>query len=396
LNTFGFWFLKDGQVALFVAAAVFAAWIYLLCARGGFWRCAERDDWADAELNAWPPVVAIVPARDEAGQIEASIGSLLNQEYRGSWTVILVDDESSDDTAGIAKEIAAGSSIERLRVIRSKPLPAAWTGKLWAVKQGIDAALAHPERPDYLLLTDADITHSPDSLTRLVRHAHVRGLVLMSLMAKLHCGSLAERAFVPAFIFFFQMIYPFAWVNAPRSGCAGAAGGCMLIRTESLLRAGGIDVIRDALIDDCALAKVLKRHGAIGLALTDRVKSIRAYASLQGIRHMIARSAYAQLGYSPVFLAGTAAALILGFVAPVVIAIVGSGIARLLAIASCALVCIAYQPVLRFYRLSPLWALALPFVAMLYLVFTFDSAYQHARRRGGVWKGRAQAEVSRS
>ena len=382
-------------MAELVAAACLAGWVYLLCARGSFWRCAQRDDWHKMELNAWPAIAVIVPARDEAPQIAASIGSLLDQDYRGEWTVILVDDESSDGTAEIATRVAAATPCDRLRVIRSKPLPPGWTGKLWAVKQGVDAAMALSHRPDYLLLTDADIAHTPDSLSRLVGHAHLKGLVLNSLMAKLHCKTLVERAFVPAFIFFFQMLYPFAWVNSPRAACAGAAGGCMLLRADSLARAGGIAVIRDALIDDCTLAKVLKPQGAIGLALTERVSSIRPYASLEAVRQMIARSAYAQLRYSPVFLAATAAGLVLVFLAPPLIAILSSGTARLMALTAWALMAIAYQPILRFYALSSLWALALPVVAMLYLVFTFNSAYQYAKKRGGTWKGRMQAEVSR-
>jgi hopene-associated glycosyltransferase HpnB len=382
-------------MAEFVSAACLAGWVYLLYARGSFWRCAQRDDWHKTELNAWPAIAVIVPARDEAPQIAASIGSLLNQDYRGEWTVILVDDESSDGTAEIATRIEAAAACERLRVIRSKPLPPGWTGKLWAVDQGVDAAMALPHRPDYLLLTDADIVHATDSVSRLVGHAHLRGLVLNSLMAKLHCKTLVERAFVPAFIFFFQMLYPFAWVNAPRAASAAAAGGCMLLRADSLVRVGGIAVIRNALIDDCALAKVLKPQGAIGLALTERVTSIRPYASLQAVRQMIARSAYAQLRYSPVVLAAIAAGLLLAFLAPPLIAILSSGTARLMALTAWALMAMAYQPVLRFYALSPLWALALPVVAMLYLVFTFDSAYQHAKKRGGAWKGRMQAEMSR-
>jgi hopene-associated glycosyltransferase HpnB len=382
-------------IAAVAAAACLSIWMCLLCARGGFWRCRQRDDWVETDLSAWPSVAAVVPARDEAGQIAASIGSLLDQNYRGQWTVILVDDESSDATAEIALRVAGARAAHSLRVIRSKPLPSGWTGKLWAVKQGIDAASILPQRPDYLLLTDADIVHAVDSVSRLVGHAHTQGLVLTSMMARLRCESLAERAFVPAFIFFFQMIYPFAWVNAPRSKCAAAAGGCMLVRADSLARAGGIGVIRDALIDDCALAKALKQQGAIWLALAERVSSIRPYDSMRAVRDMIARSAYAQLGYSPVLLLATAAGLTLTFLAPPLLAILGTGTARLLGVAAWVLMAMTYQPILRFYRLSPLWALALPAVAMLYLVFTFDSAYQYARRRGGVWKGRVQAEVSR-
>ncbi len=382
-------------LAAIAAAACLAAWMYLICARGGFWRCLQRDDWVKTDLSAWPSVAAVVPARDEAGQIAASIGSLLDQDYRGQWTVILVDDESSDATAEIAMRVAGAKVADSLRVVRSTPLPSGWTGKLWAVKQGIAVATPLAQRPDYLLLTDADIVHTADSVSRLVGHAHTQGLVLTSLIAKLRCETSAECAFVPAFIFFFQMIYPFAWVNAPRSQCAAAAGGCMLVRADSLARAGGIGVIRDALIDDCALANALKPQGAIWLALTERVSSIRPYVSMRAIRDMVARSAYAQLGYSPVLLLATAAGLILTFLAPPLLAILGSGTARLLGLAAWVLMAITYQPILRFYRLSPLWVLALPVVAMLYLVFTFDSAYQYARRRGGVWKGRVQAEVAR-
>jgi hopene-associated glycosyltransferase HpnB len=383
-------------VSEFIAATSLLVWIYLLCARGGFWRCAERDDWEQRSLAAWPSVAAVVPARDEAGQIAASIRSLLDQDYPGHWTVILVDDESTDGTVEIAMRVAAPKARSAVRVLRSKPLRAGWTGKLWAVKQGVDAAMALPQRPDYLLFTDADIVHSPDCLSRLVAHAHSEGLVLTSVMVKLRCETVPERAFVPAFIFFFQMLYPFAWVNAPRAACAAAAGGCMLVRAESLTRAGGIASIRAALIDDCALAMLLKREGAISLVLGEGACSIRAYASLQDIRSMVARSAYAQLRYSPAILAGAAIAMILTFLAPPLLAILCSGTTRILGVAACATMVFAFQPVLRFYRLSPFWALALPLIAMLYLVFTFDSAYQHARRRGGAWKGRVQAEAPTS
>ena len=217
---------------------------------------------------------------------------------------------------------------ERLRVVTSRGLPAGWTGKLWAVKQGIDAAMALPQPPDYLLLTDADIVHAPDSVTRLVAHAEAKSLVLTSLMVKLRCESLAERANIPAFIFFFQMLYPFSWVNRPQSQVAAAAGGCMLVRADVLRQAGGIEVIRGALIDDCALAKALKAHGPIWLGLTERVHSIRPYPALGDIRRMVARSAYAQLRYSPLLLSGTVAGMVLTYLAPPLLAIFGSGAAR--------------------------------------------------------------------
>jgi hopene-associated glycosyltransferase HpnB len=374
-----------------VASIALAVWLYLLLARGAFWRCAERDDWASAPLAAWPRVAAVVPARNEAECIGASIGSLLAQDYPGAWTVILVDDDSDDGTAGIAR--GAGKTGERLRVVTSRGLPAGWTGKLWAVKQGIDAAAALPQPPDYLLLTDADIVHAGDSVTRLVAHAEGNRLVLTSLMVKLRCESFAERVNIPAFIFFFQMLYPFSWVNRPQSKVAAAAGGCMLVRADTLRQAGGIEVIRGALIDDCALATAMKAHGAIWLGLTERVRSIRPYPALGDIRRMVARSAYAQLRYSPLLLAGTVAGMVLTYLAPPLLAIFGSGTAQILGLATWVLMFIAYQPTLRFYRLSPLWGIALPAIALQYLLFTLDSAYQYVRGRGGSWKGRVQANV---
>ena len=375
-----------------VASIALAAWLYLILARGGFWRCSERDDWALTPLPAWPRVAAVVPARNEADSIAASVGSLLAQDYPGPWTVVLVDDDSSDGTAAVA--LRAVGARERLRVVTSRGLPAGWTGKLWAVKQGIDAAMALPQPPDYLLLTDADIVHAPDSVARLVAHAASRRLALTSLMVKLRCESLAERAAVPAFVFFFQMLYPFAAVNRPQSRVAAAAGGCMLVRADALQRAGGIAIIRDALIDDCALAKALKAHGPIWLALTERVRSIRPYPALADIRRMVARSAYAQLRYSPLLLAGTVAGMTLIYLAPPLLAIFGGGAARLIGLSAWVLMAIAFQPVLRLYRLSPVWGVALPAIALQYLLFTIDSAYQYARGRGGSWKGRVQANVS--
>jgi hopene-associated glycosyltransferase HpnB len=381
-------------MAELIASLALAVWIYLLTARGGFWHCAERDDWGPARLDPWPRVAAVVPARNEADGISDSIGSLLEQDYPGSWTVILVDDDSSDGTADIARRAPMAHATERLRIVTGRGLPDGWTGKLWAVKQGIDAAMALPHPPDYLLLSDADIVHSPDSLRRLVAHALRNGLVLTSLMVKLRCKSVAERAAIPAFIFFFQMLYPFSCVNRPNSKIAAAAGGCMLVRADALREAGGIDIIRGALIDDCALAKALKKCGAIWLGLTERVRSIRPYPALADIRRMVVRSAYAQLNYSPLLLSGTVVAMVLTYLVPPLLAIFDSGVARLLGITAWTLMAIAFQPTLRLYRLSPLWGVALPAIASLYLLFTLDSAYQYVRGRGGSWKGRVQANVS--
>jgi hopene-associated glycosyltransferase HpnB len=373
-----------------LAAATLAVWIYLIAGRGGFWLALECDDGGPAP-SAWPAVTAVIPARDEAESVGQTIASLLNQDYPGPLSIVLVDDQSTDGTAEVARRAAAASA-DRLIIVPGAALPAGWTGKLWAMKQGVARALL--SEPDYLLFTDADIVYGPGALTRLVSRSQTNGLVLNSLMVRLRCASFAERAFVPAFIFFFQMLYPFAWVNRPDRGTAAAAGGCMLVRSNTLGAAGGIEAIRGALIDDCALACVLKPQGPIRLSLTDRVHSIRGYATVQNIRRMVARSAYAQLGYSPLLLAATVAGMALVYLLPVVLALLGHGLAEMLGLLAWAIMAIAFQPILRFYRRSPLWGPFLPAIALGYMAFTLDSAYQYARKRGGLWKGRVQSNVN--
>jgi hopene-associated glycosyltransferase HpnB len=378
------------MVEMLLAVAALVVWLYLIAARGRFWLSAERDGSGPAPA-AWPDVIAVIPARNEAEGVGDTVGSLLRQNYPGNFSVVLVDDQSTDGTADVAR-LAAGDAANRLTVLSGKPLPAGWTGKLWAMKQGVEDASARA--PKYLLFTDADIVYEPDALTRLVSEAEAKSLVLNSLMVKLRCESFAERMLIPAFIFFFQMLYPFAWANRPSAATAAAAGGCMLARREALQAAGGVEGIRGALIDDCALAAHMKRQGPIRLSLTDRVRSIRGYPDFQDIRRMVARSAYAQLRYSPVLLAGMALGMALTYLAPVGFALFGHGLARIAGALAWAIMAIAFQPTLRFYRLSPLWGLALPAIALVYLAFTLDSAYQHALGRGGMWKGRAQANLS--
>ena len=300
--------MNAGLLATVCALVALAVWITLLFARGGFWRCAQRDDRGEAQADPahWPSVVAVVPARNEADMIPRSLASLLAQDYSGPFSTILVDDSSDDGTLEAARAMAAGAA-GRLAIVEGAPLPAGWTGKLWAVAQGVAHADASAMPPDYLLLTDADIGYRPDALRGLVRRAEAGGLVLVSLMAKLRCESFAERALIPAFIFFFQMLYPFAWVNRRDARTAAAAGGCMLVRRDALAGAGGIGSIRGALIDDCALAALLKRHGPIWLGLTERVHSLRPYPRFDDIRRMVARSAYAQLRFSRWLLAATIA-----------------------------------------------------------------------------------------
>jgi hopene-associated glycosyltransferase HpnB len=380
------------MLAQILTALSLAIWLYLLLGRGGFWLSSQRDDGELAPVRAWPRLTIVIPARDEAEGIGACIGSLLAQDYAGAWSIVLVDDGSSDGTAAIARQTAAVRAPEdRLDVVTGRPLPAGWTGKLWALKQGIEVAQGLNPAPEYLLLSDADIVYAPDTLTRLVARAQAGGLVLTSLMVKLRCESLPERALIPAFIFFFQMLYPFAWINRPRAATAGAAGGCMLVRSETLWQAGGIGAIRNALIDDCTLAGILKAQGPIWLGLTEQVASIRRYQQFEDIRRMVVRSAYAQLRYSPLLLVGVLAGMTLTYLAPPLFAVFGSGAARIMGLSAWLLMALAFQPTLRFYRLSPLWGIALPAIAFCYTLFTLDSAVQFWRGQGGLWKGRVQA-----
>ena len=373
-----------------VAMLALAIWIYLLVGRGRFWLAAERDSRNEPPPPPrWPRVVAVIPARDEAETIADTIRSLLAQAYPGPFSVILVDDESRDGTADVARAVGAP---DRLTVLSGRPLPAGWTGKLWAMSQGVETA-SLGQAPDYLLLTDADISYAPDALAQLVARAEAGAYVLTSLMVKLRCESLAERCFVPAFIYFFQMLYPFAWVNRPRHPLGAAAGGCMLVRPAALRAVGGLGSIRGALIDDCALGAALKTQGPVWLGLTERVASARPYDRVADIRRMVARSAYAQLGYSPLMLAGCTLGMALTFLTGPLLAMAGTGLPQLLGGVVWAMICISYQPILRFYRRSPLWGLAVPAIALAYMAFTLDSAYQHWRGRGGLWKGRVQAQM---
>ncbi len=374
---------------LLLSGLAVAIWLYLIFARGGFWLALEREAGAPAP-DVWPEVVAVIPARDEADSIGATVGSLLKQDYPGAFRIVLVDDESTDGTAEAARGAAAAS--DRLIVIAGAPTPPGWSGKLWAVAQGIEAAGGEAR---YWLLTDADIAYGPGALAALVARAEAEGLALNSLMARLRCESFAERFAIPAFVFFFQMLYPFAWTNAPKRKTAAAAGGCMLVRREALATTGGIAAIHGALIDDCALARRLKPRGAIRLSLAERVSSLRRYPDFGEIRRMVMRSAYAQLNYSPALLAFTVAAMALVFLVPVAAALFAHGAARACGLSAWALMATAFQPTLRDYRVAPWWGVALPAIAALYTVYTVESALASARGRGGLWKGRYQERAAR-
>jgi hopene-associated glycosyltransferase HpnB len=381
------------SVDLALAVAGLAVWLYLLLARGGFWRANIRDETDLAPDPAvWPAVTAVIPARNEADVLPVSLPGLLTQDYPGPLTVILTDDQSGDGTAEAARSTAdalgAGS---RLTVLEGLALPQGWTGKLWAMQQGIEKARSAAQKPRYLLLTDADIAYDPGVVRRLVARAEAKALVLTSLMVKLRCESRAERAFVPAFVFFFQMLYPFAWVNRRESTMAAAAGGCMLVRFDALEAAGGIEAIRASLIDDCALGRSIKRQGPLWLGLTSSARSLRPYPGFGDIRRMVARSAYDQLDYSPLLLAVTMIAMALTYLNPPLMALLGTGFAQAAGFLTWAIMTVAFLPIVRFYGLPALWAAALPVIASCYMLFTLDSALQHWRGKGGLWKGRVQA-----
>jgi hopene-associated glycosyltransferase HpnB len=363
-----------------------AVWGYLLFGRGDFWRSPVRAaDIAPASAAATPNgvVTAVIPARDEAESIASAVASLRAQTYPGVLRIIVVDDSSSDATAEIAQGRGA-------TVVRGLPLAPGWSGKVWALVQGVERALQ--DNPDYLLLTDADVVHAADNVSQLIRRAEASRFDLVSLMVLLRCESRAERLMMPGFVFFFLMLYPPAWIENGRYLTAGAAGGCMLIRREMLQRIGGIATIRGELIDDCALARAVKRSGGrVWLGLTRQTRSIRAYGSFGAIWQMISRTAFTQLDYSLLKLAGTLAGLALTFVAPPVLVFTRRWPAAALGAAAWFSMSAAYAPMLRFYGISRRWAPVLPLVALFYAGATIDSAVRFRIGRGGEWKGRAQA-----
>lgn len=379
-----------------------AVWAYLLLGRGWFWRCGERDDAVASASEArsretpiaWPSVVALIPARDEADLIAQSVGSLLRQDYPGRFSLVVVDDQSSDGTAAAASTAAkATNAADRLSVIQGSDVPSGWTGKLWAMRQGLASVEAGAAPPELVLFTDADIAYAPQMLRRLVAIARSKDSVLTSLMVKLRCESAAERWLAPAFVFFFQKLYPFAWVNDPGRSAAAAAGGCMLARREALGAAGGLEALRGALIDDCALGALMKRQGPIWLGLTEDAQSLRAYPAFADFRRMVARSAFAELRYSPLRLAGAMAGMGLTYLAPPLFALFAHGVAQWAGALAWAMMALALTPTLRLYGRPLAGGVALPAIAVAYVVFMSESAVQYWRGRGGFWKGRFQAPM---
>ncbi|MEM9451321.1 MAG: glycosyltransferase [Cyanobacteria bacterium P01_E01_bin.6] len=401
------------MIVLSLSILSLVIWLYLLLFRGQFWRTdqhleAESDSIASSKKSALvthPSVCVVIPARNEADVLPKTLRSLLTQNYTGHVSVIVVDDHSTDGTADIAhKTVQSLGKAYQLQVYPAEPLPSGWTGKLWALEQGTQQVMGRSPAPDYILLSDADIEHDSQNLSRLVTKAETQSLDLASVMVRLRCESLPEQWLIPAFVFFFQKLYPFRWVNQPSRKTAAAAGGCVLIRTLALQRIGGISSIRDALIDDCTLAQRVKQadstttspskgnYHPIWLGLSSRTVSLRPYPTLKTIWDMVARTAYTQLNYSPLLLIGTLLGMILVYwVAPLAFLgglVTGTPLVAMTGGITWGLMAIAYFPMVRFYQCSPLYALALPAIAFLYTLMTLDSALRHWQGKGGSWKGR--------
>jgi hopene-associated glycosyltransferase HpnB len=373
-----------------LAGLALLVWLTLILLHGHFWQ--SGPSLAATRPRRAPPVAIVVPARDEAGVIVATLRSLLTQDYPGRYRVILVDDGSADGTGALARGLAREVNDRRLSVLDGTPPPSGWSGKLWAVAQGIDAGidagLDAAGDAELLLLTDADIVHDPRHLSALVARAEQDGLDLVSEMVALACDSTAERALVPAFVYFFQLLYPFAWVNDPLRATAAAAGGTILIRRRALDRIGGIAAVRGALIDDVALARAVKRGGRIWLGHSVLARSVRSYPDFAAIWRLVARTAYVQLGFSPLLLVATTLGMALTFVVPPAAALFGHGLARVFGVLAWGGMAWSYLPTLGRFGRSPAWAVALPAVALFYLAATIGAAVDQHRGRGARWKQR--------
>ncbi|WP_330203442.1 glycosyltransferase [Cyanobacterium sp. Dongsha4] len=369
-------------------------WIYLITARGNFWLC---NQFLESQiLKEKPNVTVIIPARNEAESISICLESLLNQDYKGYFKIILVNDQSKDDTAVRAENLAREKNqTHQLTILNGKPLPQGWSGKLWAMSQGVEWARQNLQT-DYFLFTDADIKHSVDNLSQLLAKAEKDNLDLVSLMVKLHCQSFWEKLLIPAFIFFFQKLYPFPLINNPRSKVSGAAGGCILIREKALTRIGGIEALKQALIDDCTLASLVKKslppnHG-IWLGLSNTTISLRKYPTLNPIWNMVARTAFTQLNYSTLLLIGTILGMFITYlISPIAFlySLYTLNIPLLIiSLITLLLMALSYYPTVKLYQLPIFYSFCLSAIAFLYTLMTIDSAFRHWQGKGGQWKGR--------
>jgi len=373
---------------IFLAAFALLVWIDLAAFHGSFWRSGPVLSASSAPFGR-AKVAVVIPARDEAESIRAVLESLLAQDYSGSLSILLVDDNSTDGTGEIAAQFV---SDERLTILHGQPLPSGWSGKLWAVHQGLEHKNA--QTADYVLLTDADIVHAPGHVSALVAKAESDGLEMVSEMVRLRCKTFVERALIPAYIFFFQMLYPFARVANPKRRIAGAAGGTMFVSRVALDRIDGVSRIRHQLIDDCALAHEIKSTGGrIWLGHAELATSERVYAKWIEVWNMIARTAYVQLKHSPLLLLSCVASMFLLYCAPVLWAVFARGLTQVLGIEIWLLMALLFQPTLRRYRRDPLWGLALPAIALFYMAATVASAVRHSLGHGGGWKNRVYPDT---
>jgi len=393
-----------------LASGSLVAWLWLILARGRFW-CTDQElsvlSTTANESNKWPSISVIVPARNEADLLPITLPTLLTQDYPGQFHVYLVDDRSSDGTSNVAAQSACEcNATDRLTICPGKVLPPGWKGKVWAMRQGI--LCSEQSQSEYLLLTDADIVYSPGVLRAIVGKLYGGRLELVSLMAKLHVVSAWDRLLLPAFVYFFSKLYPFRFVNNPQKATAGAAGGCVLVRRKALQNAGGLKQIAGEIIDDCALAKLIKGSGGrIWIGMTGDVNSIRVYESLTNIWNTVARTAFDQLGYSVTVLLGTVLGMLFVYLVPLVGSIIGAIAVAMLGLSTVslwllsvsffawALMSVSYLPILRRYRVSYLFALLLPISAMLYTGMTISSALRYWQGRGGEWKGRTYERAFR-
>jgi hopene-associated glycosyltransferase HpnB len=380
-------------LAQILALLGLAIWLVLFFFWGNFWRIWESD--ADHSVlpapRYWPRVTAVIPARNEAASITAVIAALAKQDYPGEFSGITVDDHSEDATAELARKASIGSGgASRLQVISAPDLAPGWTGKLWALNSGV--AAAENSSTEFFWFTDADVVHAPDTLRRLVARAQHGNLDLTSLMVLLESRTLAERLLIPAFLYFFLMLYPPRWIASPRAKTAGAAGGCILLRRTALKRIGGLASIRNEIIDDCSLARAVKRSGGeIWMGLTRASRSLRSYSGFAEIRDVIARTAFTQLRYSALQLLGTLIGLVITFLVPVALTFAPNPRIWLPALLAWCFMTASFLPTITFYRLGPLWAPTLPLSAIFYSYATLLSAVRYRQGRGAQWKGRSQA-----
>src|SRR5262245_37152816 len=381
------------SVAEVLAFLSLAVWLVLFFLWGSFWRIWEYD--ADPTLapplKSWPSVVAVIPARNEAASIAPVVAALAKQDYPGEFRAVIVDDHSEDGTVDLARQSAQEAALAaRIQITSAPELAPGWTGKLWALNSGV--AASDDSQPEFLWFTDADVIHAPDTLRRLVSRAELDSFDLSSLMVLLESGTFAERLLIPPFLYFFLMLYPPNWISDERSKTAGAAGGCILIRRSALARIGGLATIRSEIIDDCSLARAVKRSGGkIWMGLTRASHSLRSYTCFPEIRDMIARTAFTQLRYSALKLFGTLFGLSLIFLVPVALTFAPQNKIWLPALLAWCLMTASFLPTLTFYRLSPIWAPLLPLAALFYSYATLLSAIRYWLGRGGQWKGRSQA-----